>query len=101
MAGLQEKLDELKQSLLEYDVALEVRLNGKLHDREVRLDHGRTIKVSRAVDFYQKPEGWYAVGASNLSLRPCLERRSTCSSPCLRGGDLPEVRPVQATFGGT
>jgi ATP-dependent Lon protease len=74
-AGLQEKLDELKQSLLEYDVALEVRLNGKLHDREVRLDHGRTIKVSRGLDFYQKPEGWYAVGASDLSLRRCLETK--------------------------
>jgi ATP-dependent Lon protease len=45
MAGLQEKLDELKQSLLDYDVALDVRLNGKLHDREVRLDNGWTIKI--------------------------------------------------------
>src|SRR5262249_18767622 len=31
MASLQEKLDELKQSLLEYDVALDVRLNSKMH----------------------------------------------------------------------
>jgi hypothetical protein len=50
MAGLQEKLDELKQNLLEYDVALDVRLNGKLHDREVRLDNGWTIKVGRGLD---------------------------------------------------
>jgi ATP-dependent Lon protease len=40
MAGLNEKLDELKQSLLECDVALDVRLDGKLRDREVRLDYG-------------------------------------------------------------
>ena len=75
MAGLQEKFDELKQSLLEYDVALDVHLNEKLHDREVRLDNGWTIKVGRGLDFYQKPEGWYAVGASDLSLRRCLETK--------------------------
>jgi len=75
MAGLREKLDELKQSLLEYDVALDVRLNEKLHDREVWLDNGWTIKVGRGLDFYQKPEGWYAVGASDLSLRRCLETK--------------------------
>jgi ATP-dependent Lon protease len=38
MAGLQEKFAELKQSLLEYDVALDVQLKDKLHDREVRFD---------------------------------------------------------------
>jgi ATP-dependent Lon protease len=75
MAGLQEKLDELKQSLLEYDVALEIKLNDKMHDREVRLDNGWTIKIGRGLDFYQKPEGWFAVGATDLSLRRCLETK--------------------------
>ena len=75
MAGLQEKLDELKQSLLEYDVALDVRLNKQMHDREVRLDNGWLIKIGRGLDFYQKPEGWYAVGATDLSLRRCLETK--------------------------
>jgi ATP-dependent Lon protease len=75
MADVQEKLDELKQSLLEYDVALDIRLNSKMHDREVRLDNGWTIKIGRGLDFYQKPEGWYAVGATDLSLRRCLETK--------------------------
>jgi len=75
MAGLQEKLEELKQSLLEYDVALEIRLNDKMHDREVRLDNGWTVKIGRGLDFYQKPEGWFAVGATDLSLRRCLETK--------------------------
>jgi ATP-dependent Lon protease len=75
MAGLQEKLDELKQSLLEYDVDLKVRLNEKMHDREVRLDNGWTIKIGRGLDFYQKPEGWFAVGSTDLSLRRCLETK--------------------------
>lgn len=75
MAGLQEKLDELKQSLLEYDVVLDVRLNDKMHDREVRLDNGWIIKIGRGLDFYQKPDGWFAVGATDLSLRRCLETK--------------------------
>lgn len=75
MAGLQEKLGELKQSLLEYDVALEIKLNEKMHDREVRLDNGWTVKIGRGLDFYQKPEGWFAVGATDLSLRRCLETK--------------------------
>ena len=75
MASLQEKLDELKQSLLEHDVALDVRLNDKMHDREVRLDNGWTIKIGRGLDFFQKPDGWFAVGAIDLSLRRCLETK--------------------------
>ena len=65
----------VEESLLEYDVALDVRLNSKMHDREVRLGNGWTIKIGRGLDFYQKPEGWYAVGATDLSLRRCLETK--------------------------
>ena len=38
LAETGEKLDELKQSLLELDVELEVKLNPNLHGREIRLD---------------------------------------------------------------
>src|SRR5690554_6033606 len=40
LADIAEKLDELKQSLLELDVELEVQLNPHIHDREIRLDNG-------------------------------------------------------------
>lgn len=75
MADVQEKLDELKQSLLDYDVALVVQLDAKLHDREVRLDNGWVIKIGRGLDFYQKPEGWFTIGATDLNLRRCLETK--------------------------
>lgn len=70
-----EKLDELKQSLLELDVELEVKLNPNLHDREIRLDNGWIIKIGRGLDFYQKPGSWFEVGATDLSLRKCLETK--------------------------
>lgn len=75
LADIAEKLDELKQSLLELDVVLEVKLNPNIHDREIRLDNGWIIKIGRGLDFYQKPGGWFEVGANDLSLRKCLETK--------------------------
>ena len=68
-------LDELKQSLLEIDVLLTVELNEKIHDREIRIDNGWTVKIGRGLDFYQKPDGWFAIGANDFSLRRCLETK--------------------------
>lgn len=75
LADIAEKLDELKQSLLELDVELEVKLNPNIHDREILLDNGWVIKIGRGLDFYQKPGGWFEVGANDLSLRKCLETK--------------------------
>lgn len=75
LADIAAKLDELKQSLIELDVELEVKLNPNIHDREISLDNGWIIKIGRGLDFYQKPGGWFEVGASDLSLRKCLETK--------------------------
>lgn len=75
LAEIAEKLDELKQSLVEMDVGLEVKLNPNIHDREISLDNGWVIKIGRGLDFYQKPGGWFEVGANDLSLRKCLETK--------------------------
>jgi len=75
LADLNDKLEELKQSLLEIDIVLDVRVNENLHDREIRLDNGWIIKLGRGLDFYQRPESWFAIGATDLSLRKCLETK--------------------------
>jgi ATP-dependent Lon protease len=75
MAELQDSLGELQQSLLELDVTLDIELKKTLHDREIRIDNGWVIKIGRGLDFYQKPDGWHAVGASDFSLRRCLETK--------------------------
>lgn len=69
------RLDELKQSLLELDVALDVKVNENLHDREIRLDNGWVIKIGRGLDFFQKPDSWFGIGANDLNLRRCLETK--------------------------
>ena len=75
LAEIAEKMEELKQSLLELDVELEVKLNANIHDREIRIDNGWTVKIGRGLDFYQKPGGWFEVGANDMSLRKCLETK--------------------------
>lgn len=75
MAVLNERLSELKQSLLEYDVLLEIELSDKLHDREIAIDNGWIVKIGRGLDFYQKPDSWNSVGVNDFSLRRCLETK--------------------------
>lgn len=75
LTDIAEKLEELKQSLLEMDVELTVKLNPNMHDREIRLDNGWVIKIGRGLDFYQKPGGWFEVGSNDLTLRKCLETK--------------------------
>ena len=75
IADLQDKLDELKQSLLEIDVILDIKINKNIHDREIKIDNGWIIKIGRGLDFYQRPNGWYEIGVNDLSLRKCLETK--------------------------
>jgi ATP-dependent Lon protease len=74
-ADIQDKLGELQQSLLELDVVLDIRFHPTMHDREIRLDNGWVVKIGRGLDFYQRPNSWFEVGANDLNLRKCLETK--------------------------
>lgn len=75
MADLHDKLEDVKQSMLEQDVELEINLNPNMHDREIRLDNGWVIKIGRGLDFFQRPTSWFELGVNDLSLRKCLETK--------------------------
>lgn len=75
LADLRDSLEELRQSLIELDVVLEIELRKTLHDREIRIDNGWVVKIGRGLDFYQKPDSWFAVGTGDFSLRKCLETK--------------------------
>lgn len=70
-----ERLQDVKQSLLELDVELDIKVNENLHDREIRIDNGWIVKIGRGLDFFQRPDSWYSVGVNDLSLRKCLETK--------------------------
>lgn len=75
VSEMRDSLDEVKQSLLEIDVELDIKLKPELHDREIRVDNGWVIKIGRGLDFYQKPDSWFSIGVNDLSLRKCLETK--------------------------
>ncbi|GAB1471747.1 BREX system Lon protease-like protein BrxL [Chloroflexota bacterium] len=72
---VEQKLGELKQSLLDNDVALDFDFNLNLHDREIRVDNGWVVKIGRGLDFFQKPANWFEIGTNDLALRKCLETK--------------------------
>lgn len=72
---LAERLQNVKQSLLELDVELDIKINENLHDREIRIDNGWIVKIGRGLDFFQRPDSWFSVGANDLALRKCLETK--------------------------
>jgi ATP-dependent Lon protease len=47
-------IGEIRESLEEHGVSLEIHENPHLHDRELRLDNGWTVKLGRGLDIYQK-----------------------------------------------
>ena len=68
------KLETIAESLKLFEINLDVRESTTLHDREVRLSNGWSIKIGRGFDIYQRPDDWLmVVGANDLDLRPCLE----------------------------
>jgi len=75
ISELRDSLEELKQSLLEMDIVLDIKIDPNMHDREIRLDNGWVVKIGRGLDFYQKPNSWFEIGVNDLSLRKCLETK--------------------------
>jgi len=72
---MEDRLGKLKQSLLEVDIELNIKINSHLHDCEIRLNNGWIIKIDRGLDFYQPPESPFEIGAFDLSMRKCLETK--------------------------
>ncbi len=66
--------DKIKDSLHENGVELEVVFSTILHDREIIMSNGWSVKMGRGLDYFQPLAGnYYQVGVNDLDLRPCLE----------------------------
>ncbi|ESO09561.1 hypothetical protein HELRODRAFT_73540 [Helobdella robusta] len=67
------KLSELKESLLRRNIKLDVEYSQTLHDREIRLNNGWTIKIGRGLDYFKAAESKFSIGMYDMNLRTCHE----------------------------
>ncbi|KAM9487209.1 MIT domain-containing protein 1 [Clarias gariepinus] len=66
-------LAEIRQSLQNHDVCLDIKYSSTIHDREIRFDNGWIIKIGRGLDYFKKPKSRFSVGYSEYDLRECHE----------------------------
>ncbi|NXD07466.1 MITD1 protein, partial [Nothocercus nigrocapillus] len=66
-------LEEIKQSLRNHGVTLDISFSSSIHDREIRFNSGWMIKIGRGLDYFKKPEGRFSIGYCDFDLRPCHE----------------------------
>ena len=68
------KFEKISSSLSEHGVQLTYRCNDKLHDREIKLNNGWSIRLGRGLDYFQSLQGdYFSIGANDLELRACQE----------------------------
>ncbi|XP_068835351.1 MIT domain-containing protein 1 isoform X3 [Capricornis sumatraensis] len=66
-------LEEIKQSLRNHGVCLELEYSSSIHDREIRFNNGWIIKIGRGLDYFKKPQSRFSLGYCDFDLRPCHE----------------------------
>lgn len=66
-------LKEIKESLRNHGVLLEVEYSSSIHDREIRFNNGWMIKIGRGLDYFKKPQGRFSLGYCDFDLRQCHE----------------------------
>jgi hypothetical protein len=49
-----EKFDTLASDLAGFDIKFEFSFDARIHDREIRLDNGWSIKIGRGLDYFQR-----------------------------------------------
>jgi ATP-dependent Lon protease len=66
--------DQVADNLFEHGIEFRVKFSDTLHDREVKLSNGWSIKMGRGLDYFQSLAGNYLqIGVNDYDLRPCLE----------------------------
>ncbi|XP_027464858.1 MIT domain-containing protein 1-like isoform X2 [Zalophus californianus] len=66
-------LQEIKESLQNHGVLLELEYSSSVHDREIRFNNGWMFKIGRGLDYFKKPQSRFSLGYYDFDLRPCHE----------------------------
>jgi ATP-dependent Lon protease len=74
-AEQKEKLDRLKEGLLQDQIRFDYRIDDSLHDRWIEVDTGWHIILGRGLDIFQKPEDKFTLGFLDQAKRSCKATR--------------------------
>ncbi|XP_027712422.1 MIT domain-containing protein 1 isoform X1 [Vombatus ursinus] len=66
-------LEEIKESLSQHGIELEIEFSSSIHDREIRFNNGWMITIGRGLDYFKKPQGRFTLGYCDFDLRLCHE----------------------------
>ena len=69
------KFIDLKQSLLEHDILLEVEFKTSIHDRELNINNEWIIILGRGLDIYQIPSSFSSIGVYDQTLCKCKDTK--------------------------
>ncbi|KAG9492344.1 hypothetical protein GDO78_000709 [Eleutherodactylus coqui] len=70
-------LQEIKNSLQDFGVTLEVTFSSSIHDREIRFDNGWMIKIGRGLDYFKKPQvSKYLISLKGICCGVCRKEKS-------------------------
>ncbi|XP_077152649.1 MIT domain-containing protein 1 isoform X4 [Ranitomeya variabilis] len=79
-------LQEIKNSLQDFGVTLEVAFSSSIHDREIRFNNGWMIKIGRGLDYFKKPQAvsYSVVTDVDSSFHPFVPHLFCCGFPVLK-----------------
>ncbi|XP_025848253.1 MIT domain-containing protein 1 isoform X2 [Vulpes vulpes] len=66
-------LQEIKESLQDHGVLLELEYSSSVHDREIRFNNGWMIKIGRGLDYFKKPQVQVLVMLNLKRLKPVCQ----------------------------
>ncbi|KAF3826848.1 hypothetical protein GH733_009373 [Mirounga leonina] len=66
-------LQEIKESLQNHGVLLELEYSSSVHDREIRFNNGWMIKIGRGLDYFKKPQVQVLIMLNLKRLKPVCQ----------------------------
>ena len=67
------KLSEISDNLAQHGIRFRYEFDPTIHDRNIELDNGWRINLSRGLDIFQKPDSRYGLGELDQAKRKCRQ----------------------------
>ncbi|XP_021113724.1 MIT domain-containing protein 1 isoform X2 [Heterocephalus glaber] len=76
----QSSLEEIKESLRNHGVLLEIEYSSSIHDREIRFNNGWMIKIGRGLDYFKHPQVKNHLSLFTMNTARCWHSRHSVNT---------------------